>query len=68
MRTRLTRWKKCSPRCAHSPPRAAARALDAVGYPTTLFYDARGVLAARHMGELSRAAVEERLGKLRRAP
>ncbi|MFC5510068.1 redoxin family protein [Massilia jejuensis] len=49
-------------------PRAAARAMDAVGYPTTLFYDARGMLAARHMGELSRAAVEEQLGQLRRAP
>ncbi len=49
-------------------PRAAARVLDAVGYPTTLFYDARGMLAARHMGELSRAAVDEQLGKMRRAP
>lgn len=47
--------------------RSAARALNAAGYPTTLFYDRRGMLAGRHMGELSRAAVDEQLGKLRAA-
>ncbi|KQQ97336.1 TlpA disulfide reductase family protein [Massilia sp. Leaf139] len=46
------------------PARTAARAFDAVGYPTTLFYDGRGMLAGRHMGELSRAALEERLETL----
>jgi thiol-disulfide isomerase/thioredoxin len=46
-------------------PRAAARTLDVVGYPTTLFYDRQGKLAARHMGELSRAGVDEQLARLR---
>ena len=46
----------------------AARALNAVGYPTTLFYDRRGMLAGRHMGELSRAAVDDQLSKLRDVP
>lgn len=35
-------------------------------YPTTLFYDARGKLALRHMGELSAATVEEKLGRVKR--
>ncbi|WP_267874548.1 MULTISPECIES: TlpA disulfide reductase family protein [unclassified Massilia] len=47
--------------------RAAARAMDAVGYPTTLFYDRHGMLAGRHMGELSRAAVDEQVARLRAA-
>jgi thiol-disulfide isomerase/thioredoxin len=47
------------------PVRTAARALDVGGYPTTLFYDRRGMQAARHMGELSRAGVDEQLGALR---
>jgi thiol-disulfide isomerase/thioredoxin len=45
--------------------RTAARSLNVGGYPTTLFYDRRGMLAARHMGEISRAGVDEQLGKLR---
>ena len=44
---------------------AAARSLNVGGYPTTLFYDRRGMLAARHTGEISRAGVDEQLGKLR---
>jgi thiol-disulfide isomerase/thioredoxin len=47
------------------PLLGAARALGVGGYPTTLFYDRRGVQAARHLGELSRAGVDERLGALR---
>lgn len=31
----------------------------ASGYPTTLFYDARGLLVHRHMGEFSRATLED---------
>ncbi|MET0983231.1 MAG: TlpA disulfide reductase family protein [Telluria sp.] len=46
------------------PARAVARATQAVGYPTTLFYDAQGRLVARHMGELSRAQLNEQLGAL----
>jgi thiol-disulfide isomerase/thioredoxin len=48
-------------------PRAVASALGAVGYPTTLFYDRRGMLAGRHMGELSRAGLDEQLSGLRQA-
>lgn len=47
---------------------AARRAMGAVGYPTTLFYDRHGRLAARHMGEISRAGIDEQLDKLRAAP
>ena len=46
------------------PARQVARAAQAVGYPTTLFYDAQGRLVARHMGELSRAQLNERLDAL----
>jgi YD repeat-containing protein len=49
---------------ALDPARQVARATQAVGYPTTLFYDARGRLVARHMGELSRAQLNEQLGAL----
>jgi thiol-disulfide isomerase/thioredoxin len=47
------------------PLRTAARTLGVGGYPTTLFYDRRGMQAARHMGELSRAGVDEQLGSMR---
>lgn len=46
------------------PARAVARATQVVGYPTTLFYDAQGRLVSRHMGELSRAQLDEQLGAL----
>ncbi|WP_227496454.1 TlpA disulfide reductase family protein [Massilia litorea] len=49
-------------------PRALAPAVGAAGYPTTLFYDRRGMLAGRHLGELSRAALDEQLSGLRKAP
>lgn len=35
-----------------------------VGYPTTLFYDARGRLHSRHVGELSEATLTEKLAEL----
>ena len=44
--------------------RQVARATGAVGYPTTLFYDAGGRLVARLMGELSQAQINEQLGAL----
>lgn len=47
------------------PLRTAARAFDVGGYPTTLFYDRHGMQAGRHMGELSRAGVDEQLGSMR---
>lgn len=34
------------------------------GYPTTLFYDAKGRLSLRHMGELSRATLDEKINRL----
>ncbi|KFI07572.1 TlpA disulfide reductase family protein [Massilia sp. BSC265] len=37
-----------------------------VGFPTTLFYDPRGVLRFRHVGELSEATLAEKLGALGR--
>lgn len=47
--------------------RFAAQA-GAVGYPTTLFYDAAGRLRMRHMGELSPASLRDKLDALRAAP
>lgn len=38
------------------------------GYPTTLFYDAKGRLATRHMGELSAATLEHKIDQLRSTP
>lgn len=38
------------------------------GYPTTLFYDAKGRLAMRHMGELSAATLEDKINQLRDTP
>ena len=37
------------------------------GYPTTLFYDTKGRLATRHMGELSAATLQEKINQLRDA-
>ena len=45
-----------------------ARAVGAAGYPTTLFYDRHGMLAARHMGEVSRAGLDEQMKALRARP
>jgi thiol-disulfide isomerase/thioredoxin len=50
---------------ALDPARRVARASGVSGYPTTLFYDARGKLVARHMGELSKAKLAEHLDTLR---
>ncbi|WP_292043205.1 TlpA disulfide reductase family protein [Massilia sp. UBA6681] len=38
----------------------------AVGFPTTLLYDAQGRLRFRHVGELSEASLREKLGALER--
>ncbi|HEY4349788.1 MAG TPA: TlpA disulfide reductase family protein [Paraburkholderia sp.] len=43
------------------PGLAVARAVDAVGFPTTLFYDAHGRLLARHLGPFSRATFDAAL-------
>lgn len=48
------------------PPGRLAARTGSVGYPTTLFYDAAGVLRMRHVGELSDATLREKLGRLRK--
>lgn len=47
---------------------STARTVGAPGYPTTLFYDRHGMLAARHAGEISRAGLDEQMKALRGAP
>lgn len=46
--------------------RQASAAFDQKGYPTTLFFDARGRLVSTRVGELSTATLEERLRLLAR--
>lgn len=45
---------------------SATAAFDAAGLPTTLFFDARGRLVARRIGELSEATLAQQLERLRR--
>ncbi|WP_020653416.1 TlpA disulfide reductase family protein [Massilia niastensis] len=47
------------------PARSLSARTGSTGYPTTLFYDARGVLRHRHVGELSEASLREKLEGLR---
>jgi hypothetical protein len=49
------------------PARQLAGRTGSSGYPTTLFYDARGRMALRHVGELSQASVQDKLTPLRPA-
>jgi thiol-disulfide isomerase/thioredoxin len=46
------------------PASSVARATGARGLPTTLFFDAQGRLADVHMGELTRASLEQKLRRL----
>jgi len=46
------------------PANQAARHFKAPGFPTTLFFDARGVLVSVRMGELSAATLRARLAAL----
>lgn len=48
------------------PQGALARAAGAPGLPTTLFFDAEGMLVDKRMGEVSRATLAEHLAALRR--
>jgi thiol-disulfide isomerase/thioredoxin len=50
------------------PAREVAARTGAAGYPTTLFYDARGVLRLRHVGELSDATLRDKLHQLNTHP
>jgi len=45
-------------------PRHASAMFRQQGYPTTLFFDARGRLVSRRIGELSEATLEERLKQI----
>ncbi|MDQ2821099.1 MAG: TlpA family protein disulfide reductase [Pseudomonadota bacterium] len=49
------------------PAKQLSARAGASGYPTTLFYDAAGFLQQRHMGELSRATLDEKINGLRAA-
>lgn len=44
--------------------RRASAAFKSLGYPTTLFFDARGVLVSRRIGEVSAATLAERLEQI----
>lgn len=46
------------------PKRQASAAFQQKGYPTTLFFDAKGELVSTRLGELSRATLDERLRNL----
>ena len=48
------------------PRRQAGAEFRQAGYPTTLFFDARGTLVSTRVGELSTATLEQRLQALRR--
>lgn len=48
------------------PAAQLSRRTGSPGYPTTLFYDARGMLHSRHPGELSEASLRDKLGALGR--
>ncbi|NNG21553.1 redoxin family protein [Telluria aromaticivorans] len=48
------------------PAAQLAARTNSPGYPTTLFYDARGVLQSRHAGELSEASLREKLDAMGR--
>ncbi len=43
------------------PARAVAKAVGAVGFPTTLFYDSKGRLLAAHLGPFSKATFDQAL-------
>lgn len=45
-------------------PRHASAVFKQQGYPTTLFFDARGRLVSRRIGELSSATLDERLKQI----
>jgi thiol-disulfide isomerase/thioredoxin len=45
------------------PTHAVAAAVGAVGFPTTLFYDAHGRLLAAHLGPFSRATFRQAVAK-----
>lgn len=46
------------------PARQLGTRTGSSGYPTTLFYDAKGRLSLRHIGELSQATLDEKINRL----
>ena len=49
------------------PVGTLSRQLNAFAYPTTLFFDSRGMLFMRQVGGITKASLEERLTMLREA-
>ena len=49
------------PNIVLDPAKQVSARTGSSGYPTTLFYDAQGRLYKRHMGELSRATLTEKI-------
>ena len=49
------------PNVVTDPAKQLSARTGSSGYPTTLFYDTKGRLYLRHMGELSRAILEEKI-------
>jgi hypothetical protein len=49
------------------PVNAVAQRTASYAYPTTLFFDDTGKLFMRHVGELNKASLEERLDMLSKA-
>ena len=52
------------PNIVVDPAKQLSTRTGAAGYPTTLFYDAKGRLYLRHTGELSRATLDEKINRL----
>lgn len=52
------------PNVVIDPAKQVSARTGSSGYPTTLFYDAKGRLYLRHMGELSQATLAEKINRL----
>jgi thiol-disulfide isomerase/thioredoxin len=50
------------------PTHAVAKAVGAIGFPTTLFYDANGRLLAKHLGPFSKATFNQALNRFYPSP
>jgi thiol-disulfide isomerase/thioredoxin len=50
------------------PAHAVAKAVGAIGFPTTLFYDANGRLLAKHLGPFSKATFNQALDRFYPSP
>jgi len=64
VQTYLAAYGLQMPNVVIDPAKQLSTRTGSSGYPTTLFYDANGRLHLRHMGELSRATLEEKINRL----